>query len=138
MSGSFFVLDGFNPTTAQTFQQLVDDAIQASGAIGPKSVTVVNPTGSENLTLFFVNAPVTVQQLTMSVKGSAPSITVDIQYSSSPEGAGTSIVTGGTVVTGASEVTSFNNATIPANSYVRLVTSAKSGDVTELAISIDF
>lgn len=138
MAGSFFVQDGYSSTTIDTFQELVDEAIRNAGAIGPKSVTIANPTGAENLTLFYVNSEVTVQQLTLSVKGTTPSIEVDIQYATSPEGSGTSLITGGSVITSASVVTTFDNAVIPANSYVRLVTSSMSGTVTELAVSIDF
>lgn len=138
MAGSFFVQDGYSSTTINTFEALVDTAIQSAGAIGPKSVTVLNPTGTEDLTLFYVNAEVTVQQIVASVKGTTPSIDADICYCSTPSGATTSLVTGGFTVTDESSITSFDTAVIPANSYVRLITSSKSGTVTELAISIDF
>lgn len=138
-SSSFFVQDGYSPEVVPTFQQLVNDAIQNAGAIGPKSVTIVNPTGSDDITLFYVNAAVTVQQITASVKGSAsPSINFDIRYGATPTAIGTSVVSGGTLVSTQNVITNFDNAAIPANSYVRLVTSSMSGDVDELAVSIDF
>lgn len=138
-SSSFFVQSGMSTTTANTFQQLVDQALANAGAIGPKSVTIVNPTGTEDIMMFYVNAACTIQQITASVKGpSSQSITFDIRYGASPTGTGTSVVTGGTSVSTTQIVTSFTNATIPANSYVRVVTSNMTGDVDELAISIDF
>ena len=138
MPASFFVQAGYSPTTQSTFDQLVEDAIAAAGAIGPKSVTVVNPTGAEDLVLFYVNAEVTVQQITASVRGSTPSINASLGYTSTPNGVLTELVTGGITVTAEEIATTFDNATIPADCYVRLVTSAKSGAVDELAISIDF
>lgn len=138
MAGSFFVQDGYGTSTTTTFEELVNQLIADAGAIGPKSVTILNPTGSESLTLFYVNAAVTVQQITASVRGTTPSINVDVFYAPTPAASGTSLVTGGVTVTDTSITTSFSNAVIPANSYVRLVTSAKSGTVDELSISLDF
>ena len=139
MAGSFFVQDGYGTSTTTTFEELVAQAIADAGAIGPKSVTILNPSGTENLTLFYVNAAVTVQQLTVSVRGSgSPSINADVFYASTPATSGTSLVTGGVTVTSTTITTSFSNAVIPANSYVCLKTSAKSGTVDELAISLDF
>lgn len=138
MAGSFFVQDGYGTSTTLTFEELVTQVIADSGAIGPKSATLINPTGSETLTLFYVNSAATVQQITASVRGSSPSINVDVFYAPTPAASGTSLVTGGITVTDTSITTSFSNATIPANSYVRLKTSAKSGTVDELSISLDF
>jgi hypothetical protein len=138
MAGSFFVQDGYGSDTSTTFEELVQQALADAGALGPKSVTLVNPTGSETITLFYVNSAATVQQITASVKGSSPSINFDVFYAPTPAASGTSLVTGGVTVTDTSITTSFSNATIPANSYVRLVTSAKSGTVDELSISLDF
>lgn len=138
MAGSFFVQNGYGQSTTTTFEELVQQAIADAGAIGPKSVTILNPTGAESLTLFYVNSAVTVQQLTASVRGTTPSINVDVFYAPTPALTGTSLVIGGITVTDTSIITSFSNAVIPANSYVRLKTSAKSGTVDELAISLDF
>lgn len=138
MAGSFFVQDGYGTSTTTTFEELVQQVIAESGAIGPKSVTITNPSGSENITLFYVNAAATVQQLTASVRGTTPSINVNVFYAPTPATSGTPLVTGGITVTDTSITTSFSNAVIPANSYVRLATSAKSGTVDELAISLDF
>lgn len=137
MAGSFFVQDGYGTSITTTFEELVQQVIADSGAIGPKSVTIVTPSGTENLTLFYVNAAVTVQQLTANIRG-AGSITVDVFYAPTPALTGTSLVTGGVTVTDTTITTSFSNAVIPANSYVRLATSAKSGTVSELAVSLDF
>lgn len=134
---SFFSQDGYTNTIQSTFDQLVTTAIQNAGAIGPKSVTIKYPTGADDVTLFFVNAEVTVNEVTASIRGAlSPTITFDLRYGSSPTDSGTSIVS--SVVSNSVTLTSFSNATIPANSYVRLLTSSKSGEVDELAISLDF
>lgn len=138
MAGSFFVQDGYGPTLVTSLEELALQAVQSAGAVGPKSITVINPTGTEDITAFFVNASVTAQQITASVKGTSPSINVDIVFGPTPSSPGTSLVTGGITVTDTAVVTTFSTATIPANSYVRLKTSSMSGVVAELAVSIDF
>lgn len=137
-SSSFFVQNGYSNTTQSTFDQLVEQAIQNAGAIGPKSVTIRYPSGDDDVILFFVNAEAMIQQITASVRGSTPSISYNLTYGSSENGPWTSVFSGSQTVTSSLISTSFSNGTIPANSYVRLTTSAKSGDVDELAISIDF
>ena len=137
MAGSFFAQDGYGTSTTTTFEELVRQVIEDAGAIGPKSVTILSPSGTESLTLFYVNAAATVRQLTANIRG-AGSITVDVFYAPTPALTGTSLVTGGVTVTDTTITTSFSNAVIPANSYVRLATSAKSGTVSELAVSLDF
>lgn len=137
-SSSFFVQNGYSNTTQSTFDQLVEQAIQNAGAIGPKSVTIRYPTGDDDVILFFVNAEAPIQQITASVRGSSPSITYDLTYGPSQNGPWTSVFSGSQTVTSNLYSTSFANGTIPADSYVRLSTSTKSGDVDELAISIDF
>jgi hypothetical protein len=73
--------------------------------------------------------------------GSAtPSVTWTIRHHATDRSnAGNEVVTGGTTttsVTTGSDVTAFNDATIPLDSFIWLETTAKSGSVNELHVTI--
>ena len=73
--------------------------------------------------------------------GSAtPSVTWTIRHHATDRSnAGNEVVTGGTTTTSTTsgdDVTSFNDATIPADSFVWLETTAQSGTVDELSVSM--
>lgn len=102
-----------------------------------RTITIPNPTASESITLFFTKDAITVNDIAHVVQGTSPSATFTIRYASARNTTGTEVVTGGTTANSAAgaNVTSFNNGTIPANSWVWLTTSASSG-VTELSVSL--
>ncbi len=111
--------------------------------IQSKSITIENPDGSEDISMFFANEAITITEIRAVLIGaSTPSVTWTIRHNATDRSAGGSeVVTGGTVttsVTGGDDVTSFNDATIPADSFVWLETTAKSGTVTELQLTIYF
>lgn len=110
-----------------------------TGPFGPKSISVLAPTNAENITLFYTTAELTVTQISSAIRGGT-SVTFTIRYGTNRSDTGTQIVTGGTVANSTSGLytTSFSNAIIPANSWVWLVTTAVSGTVNELAVTIDF
>jgi hypothetical protein len=120
-----------------------DQGLQGNtGPMGPKSVAIANPTATEKVALFFTTSAQTVSQIRSSVFGSSsPSATFSIRYGTDLSAAGTEVVTGGitttNTTTGAS-TTTFNNASIPANSWVWLTTSAISGTVAALNVSVTF
>lgn len=105
------------------------------------AVVIENPTSAENVGLFYTPEALTVQQIVAVLRGSStPSVTWTIKYAATRNAAGTEVVTGGTVttsVTSGSVVTSFNNASIPAGSFVWLETTAQSGTVTELDVTLE-
>ena len=112
------------------------------GVIVEKSITVESPTSSEDITWFFTNRAITVTEMraVLSVGTSTPSVTWTIRHHASDRSnAGAEVVTGGTTttsITTGSDVTSFDDATIPADSYVWVETSAQSGTVPELHITL--
>ena len=69
-----------------------------------------------------------------------PSVTWTVRHHATDRNnAGIEVVTAGTTTTSTtagSDVTAFNDATIPADSFVWLETTAKSGTVTEIHITI--
>lgn len=105
-----------------------------------KGITVENPTSSENITMFFTDTAITISQITSLVQGTTPSVTFSIQHGAD-RSSGTEVVTGGiteTSTTTGTQTTSFDDATIPANSWVWITTNASSGTVTELSVSIEY
>jgi hypothetical protein len=110
--------------------------------MGPKAVSIAQPTSSENVMLFFTNVSLTLAQIRSVVRGSSsPSITFTLRYGTDRSASGTEVVTGGTVcsnTTSGVATTSFTNATIPANNFVTLRTTASSGVVDELSVTLLF
>ena len=105
-----------------------------------KSITIENPTSSEDIALFKTKVEITVSQLTFVLRGSAtPSVTVTVRHSTDRNATGNEVVTGGTVVTNTTtgqDITSFNDATIPAGSFIWVETTAQSGTVDELHVTL--
>lgn len=93
------------------------------------------------MVLFFSTGGLTITQIRSSVFGTSPSVTFSVRYGTDLSAAGTEVVTSGITVTNTTtglSTTSFNNATVPANNYVWLTTSATSGTVTQLAVTLIF
>lgn len=117
-----------------------------SGAKAPsaltKEKTIINPTASEDKSIFRTSVDITITKMVAVLIGSAtPSVTWTIRHSGNRNATGNEVVTGGTIttsITSGNLVTIFNDATIPANSYVWLETTAQSGTVAELFVSIEF
>lgn len=105
-----------------------------------KSITIESPSSSEDLSMFFTNKSITITEIRAVLRGSAtPSVTWTIRHGTDRNAAGAEVVTGGTVTTSTttgSDVTSFNDATIVADSFVWLETTAQSGTVDELSVTI--
>lgn len=106
-----------------------------------KGVTVESPTSSEDITLFFTDDAITITQMNAVCVGTTPSVTWTIRHGSDRSATGNEVVTSGTTTTSTttgSEVTSFNDATIPAGSWVWMETTAQSGTVTDLNVTLEF
>lgn len=105
-----------------------------------KGITVESPTSSEDLSIFFTEAAITVTKMVAVLVGSStPSVTWTIRHSTDRSATGNEVVTSGTTTTSTttgSVVTSFNDATIPANSFVWLETTAQSGTVGQISITL--
>ncbi len=107
-----------------------------------KSISIESPTSSEDITLFFTNVAITITEMRAVLNNgtTTPSVTWTIRHHASDRAnVGTEVVTGGTTttsVTTGSDVTSFNDATIPADSFVWFVTTAKSGTVPMFSVTV--
>ena len=105
-----------------------------------KSITVEDPSDSEDLSFFFTNRAITITEIRAVLVGSdTPSVTWTLRHGTDRSAAGAEVVTGGTTTTSVStgsDVTSFDDATIVADSFVWLETTAQSGTVGELHLTV--
>lgn len=108
-----------------------------------KSISIESPTSSEKIVIFYTTEARTISKIMAVLPGgsSTPSVTFSIRYGSDVSAAGTEVVTSGITVTSAttgSSTTSFTNATIPAGNFMWITTSAKSGTVPALHVTVEF
>jgi hypothetical protein len=119
----------------------VTGATGVQGIAAPKALTILNPTNAEKVVLFFTTESLTFTQIRSTVFGSTPSVTFSIRYGSDVSAAGIEVVTGGITCTNTTtglSTTAFDNAVVPADRFVWLTTSATSGTVSQLAVSLIF
>lgn len=106
-----------------------------------KGILIETPGGAEDLTLFKVTSAATITEMYAIVKGTSPSVTWVIKHGTDRSGGGASVLTAGTTTTDTttgSTVSVFSDATIAANSWVWLVTTATSGTISSLGVSINY
>lgn len=106
-----------------------------------KGITIDSPTSSEDITMFFTDKAITITQINAIVRGTTPSVTWTIRHDTDRSLTGNEVVTSGTTTTSTttgSEVSSFNDATIPAGSWVWFETTAQTGTVNELNVTIEY
>ena len=106
-----------------------------------KSITIELPQDSENLTLFYTTRIITVSELASVVSGISPSKDWTIRFGPDRDDIGTEVINGGstTVEQDAGLIeTSFDNAVIPANSWVWLSTAAQSGTVNRFHVTMTY
>lgn len=110
-----------------------------------KSITIEDPTTADDITFFRENKAITVREMVIVTVGSAtPSVTVDIHHHTDRNNAGNALITTPTASTAAANsatttghvITSFDDATIPADSFVWVEIDAQSGTVDEVNITI--
>lgn len=105
-----------------------------------KSITIENPGAAENFGMFYADVPITIRKMVAVLVGSStPSVTWTVRFGTDRSATGTEVVTGGTTTTSTttgSVVTSFNSAAVPATNYVFVKTTAQSGTVNNLEITI--
>lgn len=112
-----------------------------AGSAAPKALTIVSPTAAENIVLYYTTTAQNLTEIRSAVKGVTPSVTFSLRYGTDTSLPGTEVVTGGitaTSTTTGNSTTSFTNSTIPSGNFVWLTTSAISGTVTQLSVSILF
>jgi hypothetical protein len=102
-------------------------------------MTLAYPTATEDVTFFWNTGSITIAAINDVVKGTSPSVTYNIKFASARNSSTpTSVFSADrttTSLTGAGTAT-FANATIAANNWVWLTTSAAAAGTTEFAITL--
>jgi hypothetical protein len=107
--------------------------------IGPKALTIFGPSGSENVTMFYTSVAITLSNVRAVVNGTSPSVTYSVKYGSNRSSAAGTLVNAAVVTNTTTGVNATLTATaIPAGSWIWIETSATSGTVNYLSISMEF
>jgi hypothetical protein len=104
-----------------------------------KSLTVENPTISEDISFFFTDRALKVYKVRPILIGSTPFVRWSLRHGTDRSAIGTELVAGGTgttEVTTGIDVITFTSSIIPANSHVWLETTDKTGTVVSLALTL--
>ena len=115
----------------------------AGGGIIPYliSATIENPTDSEDKCISYTFNDITIQEIQVVVVGTSPSVTIDPYFTSDRSSSGTDILNSPTVITNTTtgqNITSFNDATVPIDNFIIFKTTAQSGTVDEINITIRY
>lgn len=106
------------------------------------TLTVEDPTSSEDIGFYFFNSAVTIQEIEAVVVGSStPSVTIEPSHSTDRSAAGNDVLSSPTAITNTTtgqNLTAFDDASVPADSFLWLETTAKSGTVDELTITVRY
>lgn len=113
----------------------------ASSGIAPiwsKTITVESPGAAENIPFAFSTLGRTITKVIAVVRGSSPSVTYNIGYGTDITSL-TNVTTTPAAVTNATTGTAatLNNTAIPANGWLVFLTSAMSGTVTSISITVE-
>lgn len=107
-----------------------------------KGATIQLPTASENVTLFYTDHAITITRISDAVLGTTPSVTYNIRFAAARnEGSPTDVFSSNRTANteaGTTTTTITGDATIPANQWVWLITSAASGTINDFNVSIQY
>ena len=101
-----------------------------------KTLTLQEPTASDDITVFRTDVAITVQEVIACSTGSSPSTTYQLKHHTDRSNAGNALTTSAaTTSTTTGDTASLSDVTIPANSWVWFETTAASG--TDVYLSVD-
>lgn len=128
-------------STGDTYSGTHDfSSATVKGITDRASITIESPTDAEDISMLFADEAITITKMVCTLVGSdTPSVTWTVRHNSDRSAAGTEVVTGGTTTTNTTTgdaVTSFDDATIAADSNVWLETTAQSGTVDSMVVTI--
>lgn len=127
-----------DPTSAQ--DAATRAYVLANGSGFSRSIAIEYPTATENVPICFTSNAMTISKVRAVLVGSSsPSVTYNVKY-------GTDVTSLTSVTTSPSALTNtttgvdatLNNVSVPANGWLVLTTSAQSGTVNWLVVTIEF
>lgn len=110
-----------------------------AGPIGPRSISITYPGSAENTVVFYTTSALTLTDVRSVISGGSSSVTFSIVSGASRASPSTTHVNAqlaNSTTTGTSNT--ISNASIPANTFVVLTTSAISGTPLELNVTLTF
>jgi hypothetical protein len=132
---------GVTGVTGATGVTGITGATGVTGVAAPKAISILYPTNAEKIAMFYTTSAITISAIEVVLTGTTPSVTFSIRHGGDFSAAGTEVVTGGTTTTNTTtgqNITTFNNASIGANSFVWLTTTAVSGTVNSIHVSLQY
>jgi len=105
-----------------------------------RTLLVETPSDSEDITFLYTDEALRIRQMTAILVGSSvPSVTWTLRHNTDRSAAGSEVVNGGTTTTNTTsgqDIVTFNNADVPSDSFLWFETTAQSGIVNEISITI--
>ena len=112
-----------------------------SNQIFSKGMTLESPGAAESFGMWQTQVAITVSSIKAVVIGSSPSVTINIAFGTDRT-SGTNVFSSGTAITntttGQTINSGFNDATIPAGSFIWFISTAQSGTVTQIEVTINY
>jgi len=104
-----------------------------------KSMTVEDPGGAEEISMWYEDGNITIESIQAVLEGTTPSVLWGMKHASSRTGSGTVIVTDTTTdVTSGATITTFEDSTIPSKSHIWFYTSATSGTIDGINLTVKY
>lgn len=127
-------------------QTLTNKTINTSGNTlllhSTRPFVMEDPSSNENVTWFHISKPITVSTVYAVLRGSSgPSVTFDVRHQKDRDASGNHLLSAPLAfanVNSGTAVTSLGDNTIESSSWVWVETTAKSGNVDEIAITFDY
>jgi len=136
---SIFPTLGLTASRTQKLQD-ADGVIALKGTLS-KGVFVAFPTSADTVDVWQTPVAITITSLKAILRGTSPSVTYNIAFGTniqSPTAVFTSDITCTSFTTGCSNSSGFNDATIPAGSFIWVYTTATSGTIRAIAFTINY
>jgi len=106
-----------------------------------KGAFIALPTSADTVDVWQTPVAITITSLKAVLRGTTPSVTYNIGFGTSiqsPTAVFTSDITCTSITTGCSNSSGFNDATIPAGSFIWIYTNAASGTIRSIAFTINY
>jgi hypothetical protein len=106
-----------------------------------KGVFIASPTSADIVDVWQTPVAITITSLKAILRGTTPSVTYNIRFGTDITSATTvftSDITCTSITTGCSNSSGFNDATIPAGSFIWVYTTAASGTIGSISLTINY
>ena len=135
MNASWYALNNFQITKIGNNLTVNNVVLQTLN----KTFTLQEPTAADDITVFRTDVAITVQEVIACSTGTSPSTTYQLKHHPTRSDAGNVLTTSAvTTSTTTGDIASLSDATIPADSWIWLETTAASGTAVYLSLDIRY